>query len=125
MNECPFCSYSNNKSDMLLSNELAFVIADRFPVNRGHLLVIPFRHIQSVFALTSHEKLAIFALLEQARILLDQEYAPNGYNIGVNVGEAAGQTILHTHIHLIPRYAGDVSNPRGGVRGVIPSRQSY
>lgn len=123
MDECPFCS--NKRGKILLSNELAFVIEDSYPVNRGHLLVIPFRHVKSVFELTSQEKSAILALLEQAQILLDREYAPNGYNVGVNVGEAAGQTILHTHIHLIPRYWGDVSNPRGGVRGVIPSKQSY
>lgn len=123
MYECPFCS--QEKDEILFSNELAFVIKDRFPVNQGHLLVIPFRHVESFFELTSQEKSAIFDLLRQARLHLDQKYSPNGYNIGVNVGEAAGQTVPHVHIHLIPRYWGDVSNPRGGVRGVIPSKQSY
>jgi diadenosine tetraphosphate (Ap4A) HIT family hydrolase len=119
---CPFCSCED---EVLFSNALAFVIEDSFPVNRGHLLVIPFRHVESVFDLTPQEGQAAFSLLEQAQAYLDQEYAPDGYNVGVNVGQAAGQTIPHVHIHVIPRYRGDVPSPRGGVRGVIPHKQSY
>jgi diadenosine tetraphosphate (Ap4A) HIT family hydrolase len=110
---------------MLFRNEMAFVAKDRFPVSKGHLLIIPFRHVERYFDVTPEEKLALLDLLDQAKQYLDVELRPDGYNIGVNVGEAAGQTIMHVHIHLIPRYRGDVANPRGGVRGIIPGRQSW
>lgn len=91
---------------------------DKFPVNRGHVLVIPKRHEPSFFAITSEERNALFALLERAKEELDRIHKPDGYNIGINCGEAAGQTIFHLHIHLIPRYGGDVEKPRGGVRNI-------
>jgi diadenosine tetraphosphate (Ap4A) HIT family hydrolase len=121
--ECVFCSCENE--EILFSNDIAFVIKDSSPVNPGHLLIIPFRHIDNYFNLTTQERRAIATLIEKAKEYLVERYAPDGYNIGVNIGEAAGQTIMHVHVHLIPRYYGDTPNPRGGVRGVIPEKQAY
>ncbi len=119
--DCPLCGHDA----VLLENDLAYAIADKFPVNPGHLLIIPKRHVADFFLTTGQEKTALLSLLDQAKLHLERKHAPAGYNIGINVGEAAGQTIAHVHLHLIPRYHGDIENPRGGVRGVIPSRQSY
>lgn len=118
---CPFC----NVSSPILENELAFVIYDRYLVNPGHALVAPKRHVASFFQTTPYECMAMFSLLAEMRRRIDAEHGPDGYNVGVNVGEVAGQTVMHAHLHLIPRYRGDMQNPRGGVRGVIPARQSY
>lgn len=118
---CPFCAEQGG----VLRNKLAYVRADKFAVSAGHMLVIPFRHVTSFFDLTSGERKALMDLIVEARELVEQNHRPNGYNIGINVGAAAGQTIPHVHVHLIPRYHGDVPNPRGGVRGVIPSKQAY
>lgn len=118
---CPFC----RPDAMLLQNGLAYVLEDRFPVNPGHLLLIPHRHVADFFQLDAAEQTALLELLQQGKAYLDRQYQPAGYNIGVNVGEVAGQTIGHVHVHLIPRYHGDTPNPRGGVRGVIPARQAY
>lgn len=118
---CPFCS----SDDIILGNELAYVRFDNNPVTRGHCLVIPFRHVADFFATTEEERRAMLTLAEAAKQMLDRDFAPQGYNLGINVGEVAGQTVPHVHLHLIPRYPGDVENPRGGVRGVIPARQNY
>ncbi|MEN6587286.1 MAG: HIT family protein [Sulfuricella sp.] len=118
---CAFC----HPDGILFENDLAYARSDLYPVNPGHLLVIPKRHVADFFLTTEAEKAALLSLLDEAKHLLDEKYVPDGYNIGINVGEAAGQTIFHVHMHLIPRYRGDMENPRGGVRGVIPSRQSY
>lgn len=120
-NPCPFC----NPENIVLSNELAYAIFDLFPVNIGHLLIIPKRHVSDFFETTIEEREAINKLLEQGKILLEGEHKPDGYNIGINCGEVAGQTIFHVHVHLIPRYKGDIDNPRGGVRGVIPEKRIY
>ncbi len=119
--DCPFCS----PDGMLFENELAYAKLDKFPVNPGHLLIIPKRHFADFFHTTEEEKGAMMSLLDRAKRYLDDKHAPAGYNVGINVGEVAGQTIMHVHLHLIPRYRGDLERPRGGVRGVIPSRQSY
>lgn len=119
--DCPFC----HPADVLFGNELAYVMADAHPVNPDHLLVIPRRHVADFFETTPDEKYALFSLLDEAGKYLATRLAPAGFNVGINVGEAAGQTVMHVHLHLIPRYRGDAPNPRGGVRGVIPSRQSY
>ncbi|MFN3398118.1 MAG: HIT family protein [Sulfurimicrobium sp.] len=118
---CPFC----HPEDILFENDLAYARPDLYPVNPGHLLIIPKRHVADFFLTTREERDALQSLLDEAKHHLDGKYAPSGYNIGINVGEAAGQTIFHVHMHLIPRYRGDTENPRGGVRGVIPARQSY
>lgn len=114
-----FCKSLNNK-DYALDNKLAIARFDDFLVNNGHLEVIPKRHIKEWWETTLEEKIAIFNLLDEAKKIVDKEYGPDGYNIGINIGEYAGQSVMHLHIHLIPRYKGYVFNPRGGVRGIIP-----
>lgn len=113
---CIFCEYK--KDEYIAENELAFAIYDKFPVNKGHALIIPKRHFESFFEATEEEIKAIYSLLHQVRKTIDKELKPEGYNVGVNVGYHAGQTVMHLHVHLIPRYIGDVENPRGGVRNI-------
>ena len=124
MKECFFCKCINNH-DFVLENELAFAKFDGFPVSEGHLEVVPKRHVVDWWGTTKEERIAIFDLLDEAKKIIDQKYHPDGYNIGMNLGETAGQSVMHLHVHLIPRYLGDVPNPRGGVRGVIPEKQNY
>ena len=119
--DCPFCG----KPEMVIENELAFAHYDSYPVNAGHCLIIPRRHVAEYFQATAEEKASIWALVDEMKIIIDREYSPDGYNIGVNIGETAGQSVPHIHIHMIPRYRGDVENPRGGVRGVIRQKQQY
>lgn len=118
---CPFCG----STSPVLENRLAFALHDRYPVTEGHLLILPRRHYADFFDSSTEELEAIRDLLWQGRHLLEQRYHPDGYNIGVNCGLTSGQTILHLHVHLIPRYQGDVEDPTGGVRGVIPAKQQY
>lgn len=124
MNDCFFCERITN-NDFVLENEFAIARFDDFPVNKGHLEIIPKRHIKDWWETTKEERIAIFDLMDEMKKLVDKNYNPDGYNIGMNLGEAAGQSIMHLHVHLIPGYKGDVENPRGGVRGVIPQKQSY
>jgi len=119
--ECPFCCFKKP----LLENKYAVVVYDNFPVNKGHVLIVPRRHYSDYFASTAKEIAAFNKLLTNAKAILDKKFSPDGYNIGINCGKAAGQTVMHMHIHLIPRYKNDVKDPRGGVRGVIPNRQKY
>jgi diadenosine tetraphosphate (Ap4A) HIT family hydrolase len=111
--------------ERLIENEYGFVIYDKFPVTEGHCLIIPHRIYSDYFDTTPEEMNGLHKLILGAKIKLDQSLKPSGYNIGINIGEAAGQTVDHVHIHLIPRSKGDVDDPRGGVRGVIPSKQKY
>ena len=108
-----------------MQNPHAYLIRDGFPVTPGHSLIIPKRHISSFFDTTPDERDALLSLLDQAKQLAAEEFKPDGYNIGINDGAAAGQTVPHLHIHLIPRYAGDLDDPRGGVRWVIPDKADY
>jgi diadenosine tetraphosphate (Ap4A) HIT family hydrolase len=108
-----------------LENELAFAFYDGFPVTLGHALVVPKRHVASFFEITGEEQSALFDLVGRVRELLLAERAPDAFNIGINDGVAAGQTVLHLHIHLIPRYAGDTDDPRGGVRWIMPVKAPY
>jgi len=119
---CPFCS-KNLKIEK--ENKLAFAIYDKYPVNEGHLLIIPKRHVSNYFDTTNEERVSMNKLLDECKEMLDQTFSPDGFNIGINCGETAGQTIFHVHMHLIPRYKGDMEDPRGGVRGVIPEKQHY
>lgn len=121
--ECVFCNIS--KLNIILENDLTFAIYDKYPVNKGHILIITKRHVDNYFDTTYQEKIAIQDMIEKCKKLLDEKYKPDGYNIGINCGESAGQTIMHLHVHLIPRYIGDIDNPRGGVRGVIPNKRIY
>ena len=122
-NICPFCAF--NPTRLLTSNAHAMAIMDGFPISTGHALIIPKRHIASLFEATREEREALFDLLEQVKIALQEKYNPNGFNIGINDGAAAGQTVMHLHIHLIPRYAGDQTDPRGGVRWIFPDKADY
>ena len=113
---CELCA----RDQLVIENEFAYVRYDSNSLSRGHVLVVPKRHVASFFDMTPEEHDAISALLRQAQSLIQAEHAPDGYNIGVNVGKAAGQARMHVHVHLIPRYAGDVPDPRGGIRCVLP-----
>ncbi|WBW96358.1 HIT family protein [Oceanirhabdus sp. W0125-5] len=112
--DCLFCNY--DKTKYIAENTYGFAIYDQFPVNKGHALIIPNRHFESYFEATHEEITGLYALMNDVKEIIDEEFSPDGYNIGVNVGECGGQTIMHLHMHLIPRYKGDVENPRGGVR---------
>ena len=121
---CPFCDELDARS--VHGNSLATVILDAYPVTTGHSLVIPKRHVADYFDLTADEHAAINALLaDQKKQLQTLDSSITGFNVGINVGEDAGQTVFHCHVHLIPRRKGDVETPRGGVRGVIPNKQGY
>jgi diadenosine tetraphosphate (Ap4A) HIT family hydrolase len=121
-NPCLFCT---NPKGVTLTNELAYSARDTYAVSPGHSVVIPKRHVASFFDLTPDEVTACMELIKEEKRLIDAEFKPDGYNIGVNVGPAAGQSIYHVHIHIIPRYQGDVENPQGGVRHVIPKKAYY
>lgn len=120
---CPFCTLPPER--IIDENEHAVWIYDGFPLSPGHSLIIPKRHVGSFFEITTAEKIAILNLLDLAKNVVSTEHLPNAYNIGVNDGPAAGQTVPHLHVHLIPRYINDVKDPRGGVRWVIPEKAVY
>lgn len=120
---CPFCTLLPER--IIDSNDLALVIRDGYPVSPGHTLVIPKRHIGSWFEITQAEQQAILDLLTKAKAILETEFKSDGYNIGINDGPTAGQTVPHLHMHLIPRYKGDQEDPRGGVRWIIPGKAKY
>jgi diadenosine tetraphosphate (Ap4A) HIT family hydrolase len=122
---CFFCDTYHNKQKKINEFEHCFVIADDFPVSLGHTLIVSKTHISDWFSAPSYLISNITYAINETKKLLDKQYKPDGYNIGINCGQAAGQTIMHLHIHLIPRYVNDVANPRGGVRGVIPHKQQY
>jgi diadenosine tetraphosphate (Ap4A) HIT family hydrolase len=120
---CPFCSPDQSK--VLIANTHAFAFLDGFPVTPGHSLIVPKRHIASFFDATKDEQAALFDLVGEVRQLILAQHRPDAFNIGVNDGPAAGQTVMHLHIHLIPRYAGDTEDPRGGVRWIMPEKAPY
>lgn len=121
MEDCIFCI----PQEIILENNLAWVKYDKYPVSPGHLLIISKRHFANFFSATAEERRAFNQLLDAAKEYLDEKYHPDGYNIGINCGEYAGQSIMHLHIHLIPRYRGNIEVPKGGVRGVIPEKRLY
>ncbi|MCP5223539.1 MAG: HIT family protein [Thauera sp.] len=120
---CPFCQLE--AACIVFSDDVTLVIRDAFPVSPGHTLIIPRRHVGSFFELTPPERARMFELLTQAKAELDGTLQPDGFNIGINDGAAAGQTVAHLHLHLIPRYRGDTPDPRGGVRWVLPAKAKY
>ncbi len=119
------CIFCNISEEMVFENKLAYAICDGFPVNKGHMLVITKRHVSSYFDATEEEIIAIQDLLLKCKDHLDKLYKPDGYNVGINIGIPAGQSIMHLHVHIIPRYIGDLENPKGGVRGVLPFKRHY
>ena len=119
--ECPFCERLQS-GDVVMENELAAVLRDAYPVSAGHVLIVPKRHEGSMLALSEEEQLS---MLQLARMVCRESAATDGFTIGANVGQAAGQTVSHAHLHIIPRYQGDVADPRGGVRWVIPEKAAY
>ncbi len=122
---CVFCEALKDKRRIIGENEHAFSIYDRYPVNEGHALIMPKRHVKSFFDLDQNEINDMFALAKKIKSTIDHDYHPDGYNLGINDGICSGQTVMHVHLHLIPRHEGDVPDPTGGVRGVIPSKKTY
>ena len=120
---CPLCALPSER--IIDQNDRGLVVRDGYPISKGHTLIIPKRHTGSFFDLTETERLDLLLLLDKAKTALDNEFNPNGFNIGINDGPAAGQTVPHLHIHLIPRYNGDITDPRGGVRWIIPEKADY
>jgi len=113
------------EKEKIVENEHAFAVYDKYPVSEGHSLVVPKREVDDLFELEQEEYLACFKLVKQVRKILIDVYQPQGFNIGINNSPVAGQTVPHAHIHVIPRYEGDVDNPRGGVRNIIPGKGDY
>ena len=123
-NPCLFCNTDNK--EYIFENKLAYSTFDTYPVSEFHLLIVPKRHIKNYFELTNNEMIACNKIILLSKNKIEQmDQTIKGFNIGINCGKVAGQTIMHCHIHLIPRREGDVENPQGGVRGVIPSKQHY
>lgn len=120
--DCIFCRPDRA---ILAETELSLAFFDSYPVSRGHALVVPRRHLVSIWDLSAGEYADAFNLVRRVKELLQEKFEPQGFNIGANCGAAAGQSVWHAHIHVIPRYAGDVANPKGGVRNVVPGKGGY
>lgn len=123
MEDCPFCKRTG--IEVIAENRDAKLILDKYPVSPGHMLVVPKKHAEEPCDLYKIEKQAMLELVERAKDILTVLVEPDGFNVGINIGEPAGQTVEHFHVHVIPRYKDDVEDPTGGVRGVIPSRKTY
>lgn len=121
---CVFCDKIKNNEVIKLTDEW-MCIEDAYPVSPGHMLIIPKKHVASIDSISLTEWQSLYQSIKQCKAIINEKYNPDGFNIGINQGEAAGQTINHLHVHIIPRYKGDMGNPRGGVRGVIPDKQKY
>ena len=121
--ECPFCNLAEDR--IWLQTDSAIALLDNFPVSPGHTLVVPGDHVGGLMELPENDLNEIWSLVVHVRKLLLEKYQPDGFNIGINEGKAAGQTVAHAHIHIIPRFNGDVPDPRGGVRWVIPDKAKY
>jgi diadenosine tetraphosphate (Ap4A) HIT family hydrolase len=120
---CPFCALGDTL--LVFESDLVVGFRDRYPVSRGHTLLVTRRHVATYFGASEDERKELWRAVEDVKHGLDGELHPDGYNVGFNAGEAAGQTVMHVHVHVIPRYVGDMPDPRGGVRGVIPGKQGY
>lgn len=121
---CPFCAPVST-AELITESATVYALRDKYPVTEGHTLIIPKRHISDYFELPHRTKTACWLMVDRVKMLLTNRFQPDGFNIGVNIGNKAGQTVPHVHIHLIPRYAGDVEDPTGGVRNVIPDKGNY
>ena len=120
---CPFCH--PDPSRIFHASARVTGVWDAYPLNPGHALLVPNRHIGRWFEATPEEQAALVSAIEQARAAIEKKHSPQGYNIGFNDRAAGGQTVGHLHLHVIPRYAGDVADPRGGIRNIIPARAAY
>lgn len=120
---CPFCQL--DKKQILLENKNAVAFFDKYPVQKGHMLIIPKEHVPTYFDASNQQINDIHELIKLGKKLLDREFSPDGFNIGVNIGFYGGQTIHHLHFHLIPRYKGDIEDPRGGIRNMLPNLVKY
>jgi ATP adenylyltransferase len=120
--DCIFCALDRA---ILAETKLSKAFLDGFPVSKGHALVIPKRHVPTIWELSAEEYVDVFNLVREVRQLIQARFEPPGINVGVNCGQAAGQTVFHAHIHIVPRYSGDVPNPRGGIRNIIPGQGTY
>jgi diadenosine tetraphosphate (Ap4A) HIT family hydrolase len=123
MPTCPFCCLEISR--ILISNQYGIAFRDGFPISPGHTLIIPRHHVASLFDLNTGEQQSLWELVAAVRANLMEEFHPDGFNVGLNDGPAAGQTVMHAHIHVIPRYKGDAADPRGGVRWIIPTKAAY
>lgn len=125
--ECPFCKIisSEDYSIVIATNTTALAIYDAYPLTNGHSLIIPKRHVSSFFEITAEERADMLLLVDNVKEILDEQVQPDSFNIGINDGPAAGQTIPHVHMHLIPRYSSKTDDPRGGVRWIIPDKANY
>jgi diadenosine tetraphosphate (Ap4A) HIT family hydrolase len=121
---CAFCDRIP-AGELVAENDLAVAFFDAFPVSEGHCLIVPRRHEPDFLALSAAEQVAVWALIAPVKTRVEAKDKPDGYTIGINAGEAAGQTISHAHLHVIPRRRGDVPDPRGGIRWVIPATAAY
>lgn len=121
---CPFCN-PDSERELILESATVYAMFDKFPVSPGHTLIIPKKHCADYFDLSFKEQSACWFMMNKVKEILEKLFNPDGFNIGININETAGQTIPHVHIHLIPRYVGDVEEPRGGIRGVIPEKKNY
>jgi diadenosine tetraphosphate (Ap4A) HIT family hydrolase len=121
--KCPFCDVALSR--IQLENEVGIAILDAFPVSEGHTLIVPRKHVASLYDLPINEQATLWQLVGEVRGYLFQKYHPDGFNIGINDGQAAGQTVMHSHIHVIPRQAGDDPDPRGGIRRVVTGKAQY
>ena len=123
---CLFCDRNNSEEHTIIDeNDLFYARWDNFPVSNGHAEVVPKKHIESFFELTNDELIQLFDLVKKVKVIIQNEHDPDAFNIGINDGEEAGRTTHHLHVHIIPRYKGDVVNPRGGVRHIIPGKGNY
>lgn len=120
---CTFCEIPGER--IIYESSLVYAMWDKFPLSPGHALLLPKRHAITWFDATQEEKQVLVASIDRLKVLIEKEHTPKGYNIGINSGEAAGQTVPHLHVHVIPRYTDDVEDPRGGIRWVIPDKARY
>ena len=121
--DCPFCTGYGER--LAFEEALLLAIWDKDPLSPGHLLLVPRRHVEGWFDASAEEQAALSLATTRARTVIEQQYAPDAYNIGINSGAAAGQTVFHLHVHLIPRYQGDSPDPRGGLRRLLPDKAAY
>jgi len=123
--DCLFCEYSDpSKNTIIDQTDLAYARWDNFPASNGHAEIVPKRHVESYFDLSDQELLSMYGLAKVAKDIIDERFHPDAYTLGVNDGEAAGRTVHHLHFHLIPRHIGDVPEPRGGIKHVLPEKGS-